>query len=93
MGVTSKLFFWKWFNIHTSSFEGVDGILIPGGFGDRGIEGKISSSQYARENNIPFFGICLGMQCAVIDYARHECNMKAANSTEFNKRTKFITSN
>ena len=70
-------------------FRDIHGILIPGGFGDRGIEGKIMSSRYARENNIPFFGICLGMQCAVIDYARHECNMRAANSTEFNKRTKY----
>jgi len=70
-------------------FRDIHGILIPGGFGDRGIEGKIMSSRYARENNIPFFGICLGMQCAVIDYARHECNMKAANSTEFNRRTKY----
>ena len=48
------------------------------------------SSKFARENKIPFFGICLGMQCAVIDFARHLCNMKAANSTEFNKRTKFL---
>ena len=70
-------------------FRNIHGILIPGGFGDRGIEGKITSSKYARENMIPFFGICLGMQCAVIDYARHECNMKAANSTEFNKRTQY----
>ena len=70
-------------------FRNIDGILIPGGFGDRGIEGKIMSSRYARENNIPFFGICLGMQCAVIDFSRHICNMKAANSTEFNKRTQY----
>ena len=70
-------------------FRNIDGILIPGGFGDRGIEGKIMSSKFARENNIPFLGICLGMQCAVIDYARHKCSMKGANSTEFNKRTKY----
>ena len=69
------------------SFKNVDGILIPGGFGDRGIEGKIMSAQYARENNIPFLGICLGMQCAVIDFARNVCNLKYANSTEFNKKT------
>ena len=55
-------------------FRDIDGILIPGGFGDRGIEGKIISSRFARENKIPFFGICLGMQCAVIDFARHLCN-------------------
>jgi len=66
-------------------FDGVDGILIPGGFGDRGVEGKICASQYARENNIPFFGICLGMQCAIIDYARNVCGIKDANSTEFDK--------
>ncbi|MCH4157511.1 MAG: CTP synthase [Acidaminococcaceae bacterium] len=63
--------------------KGVDGILVPGGFGDRGIEGKIKSVQYAREHKIPFFGICLGMQCAVIEYARHKCGMEGANSSEF----------
>ena len=72
-----------------SYFKDVDGIIIPGGFGDRGIEGKILSAKYARENNIPFLGICLGLQCAVIDYARHVCNMKNANSTEFNSAVKF----
>jgi len=72
-----------------SYFKDVDGIIIPGGFGDRGIEGKILSAKYARENNIPFLGICLGLQCAVIDYARHVCNMRNANSTEFNSAVKF----
>tara|TARA_B100001142_G_scaffold276344_1_gene285222 strand:- start:4614 stop:6236 length:1623 start_codon:yes stop_codon:yes gene_type:complete len=72
-----------------NSFNGVDGILIPGGFGDRGIEGKIMSAQYSRENNIPFLGICLGMQCAVIEFARNICNMKNANSTEFNQDTNY----
>lgn len=66
-----------------------DGILVPGGFGDRGIEGKIKAIQYARENKIPFFGICLGMQCAVIEYARHKCGMDKANSSEFDKNTKY----
>ena len=61
----------------------VSGLLIPGGFGDRGIEGKISAVQYARENNLPFFGICLGLQCAVIEFARSVCGLKGANSTEF----------
>ena len=70
-------------------FEGVDGILIPGGFGDRGIEGMIRAAQYARENRIPFFGICLGMQCAVIEYARDVCGMKKANSTEFDEDTPY----
>ena len=69
-------------------FKSVDGILILPGFGSRGSEGKILSSIYARENNIPFLGICLGMQCAIIDFARHVCGLKGANSTEFNKRTK-----
>jgi len=64
-------------------FEGVDGILVPGGFGDRGIEGKISAVRYAREHKIPFFGICLGMQCAVIEFARNVCGLQDANSSEF----------
>jgi CTP synthase len=68
--------------------SGVQGILIPGGFGYRGIEGKISSVRYAREKEIPFLGICLGMQTAVIEFARDICNLKKADSTEFNKKTK-----
>jgi len=72
----------------SKQFEDVDGILILPGFGSRGSEGKILSSKYARENNIPFLGICLGMQCAIIDFARHVCGLKGANSTEFKKRTK-----
>jgi len=67
---------------------GVDGILVPGGFGNRGIEGKIKAVQYAREHKIPFFGICLGMQCAVIEFARHVCGMADANSSEFNPNSK-----
>jgi len=66
----------------------VDGILVPGGFGDRGTEGKILAAQYARENKIPYFGICLGMQIATIEFARNVCGLKGANSTEFNKTTK-----
>ena len=66
-------------------FEGIDGILIPGGFGDRGIEGKIQAIQYAREKKIPFFGICLGMQLACIEFARHVCNIEKANSREFDE--------
>ena len=68
----------------TKVMAGVDGILVPGGFGNRGIEGKIKAIQYAREHKIPFFGICLGMQCAVIEFARHVCGMADANSSEFN---------
>ncbi|MDO5565356.1 MAG: CTP synthase [Planctomycetia bacterium] len=64
-----------------------NGILIPGGFGERGVEGKIDAVRIARENGIPFFGICLGMQCAVIEYARHIMRMNDANSTEFEKDT------
>ncbi|MBI4637333.1 MAG: CTP synthase, partial [Candidatus Rokubacteria bacterium] len=64
-------------------FAGVEGILVPGGFGDRGIEGKIEAVRYAREREIPFFGICLGMQCAVIEYARNVCGLAGANSSEF----------
>ncbi len=67
----------------------VKGILVPGGFGNRGIEGKIQAIQFARENNIPFFGICLGMQTAVIEFARNVCGLSQANSTEFNKTTKY----
>lgn len=61
----------------------IDGLLIPGGFGERGVEGKIESIRYVRENNIPFLGICLGMQCAVIEYARNVCGLKDAHSYEF----------
>ncbi|HOJ18944.1 MAG: CTP synthase [Ignavibacteriales bacterium] len=68
--------------------KGVDGILVPGGFGERGIEGKITAAKYARENNIPFFGICLGMQCAVIEFARNVCSLLNAHSSEF-KKTRY----
>ena len=68
--------------------KGVDGILVPGGFGERGVEGKISTIQYARENNIPFLGICLGLQLAVIEFARHILKLKDVNSTEFDKKCK-----
>ena len=71
------------------AFDGISGLLVAPGFGDRGIEGKVHFIRYAREKNIPFFGICLGMQCATIEYARNVCGMTEANSTEFNKRTRF----
>lgn len=64
-------------------FKDIDGIIVPGGFGYRGIEGKIDAIRYARENKIPFLGLCLGMQCAVIEFARNVCAMKKANSSEF----------
>lgn len=72
-----------------SYFADVAGILVPGGFGDRGIEGKINAIRYARENKVPYFGICLGMQTAVIEFARNVCKMTEAHSTEFNEKTPF----
>ncbi|MBI1845671.1 MAG: CTP synthase [Candidatus Rokubacteria bacterium] len=68
-------------------FGQVDGILVPGGFGDRGHEGKIQAVRYAREHGVPYFGICLGMQCAVIEYARNVCGIVQANSSEFDAGT------
>jgi CTP synthase len=68
--------------------KGMSGILVPGGFGYRGIEGKIAAIKYARENGIPFLGLCLGMQCSVIEFARNVCGIKDANSTEFQIKTK-----
>ncbi|XP_073007315.1 uncharacterized protein [Typha latifolia] len=67
--------------------KGADGILVPGGFGDRGVQGKILAANYARENNVPYLGICLGMQIAVIEFARSVMNLTGANSTEFNPDT------
>ncbi len=67
--------------------KGIHGLLVPGGFGYRGSEGKIKAIRYARENNIPFFGICLGLQCAVIEFARNVCKLKKAHSSEFNPDT------
>ncbi|MCW9715378.1 glutamine hydrolyzing CTP synthase [Avibacterium sp. 21-594] len=72
----------------TDVLKGLDGILVPGGFGYRGVEGKIRTAQYARENNIPYLGICLGMQVALIEYARHKAGLTEANSTEFDKDCK-----
>jgi CTP synthase len=69
--------------------KGINGVLVPGGFGERGVEGKILTIQYARENNIPYFGICLGMQLAVIEFARHVAGLKEANSTEFDPETPY----
>ncbi|MEI2454369.1 CTP synthase [Lysobacter firmicutimachus] len=69
------------------SLQGVDGILVPGGFGDRGFEGKVATAQYAREHQVPYFGICYGMQAAVVDYARHVVGLDNANSTENDKNS------
>jgi CTP synthase len=67
----------------------VDGILVPGGFGGRGIEGKIAAARFAREREVPFLGICLGMQIAVVEFARHVCGMEGANSSEFDPETPY----
>ena len=70
-------------------FENADGILVPGGFGYRGIEGMLVAARYARENDIPYFGLCLGMQCMVIEFARHVAKLKNANSTEVDEKTPY----
>ncbi|MBN1543238.1 CTP synthase [candidate division KSB1 bacterium] len=84
----------KWLNADKMNEENIDqhlrdvsGLLIPGGFGERGIEGKIAAIQFAREKGLPFLGICLGLQCAVIEFSRNVCDMPEANSTEFNPST------
>lgn len=69
--------------------EGVDGILVPGGFGHRGIDGKLDAIKYARETGTPFLGLCLGLQCAVVEFARNVCGMKGANSSEFDENTPY----
>jgi len=71
----------------TDILKAVDAILVPGGFGSRGVEGKIQAVRYAREHKVPYLGICLGLQIAIIDFARHEVGLKDANSTEFNAKT------
>ena len=72
-----------------SELDDVDGVLVPGGFGIRGIEGMITAAQFSRENNIPYFGICLGMQMAVVEYARNICSLARANSSEFDSQTPY----
>ena len=69
--------------------QGVHGVIVPGGFGNRGIEGKIAAIEYVRTNQIPFLGICLGMQTSVMEFARHVCKLKDANSTEFDAKVKY----
>ena len=76
-------------NFDLAELEGADGVLIPGGFGERGIEGKVEAAKYARENGIPYLGICLGMQIAVIEFARSIAGMDGANSAEFDPETEF----
>jgi CTP synthase len=86
----------EWVDVETldapetqAALESVDGILVPGGFGARGVEGKIRAARYARENEVPYLGICLGMQVAVAEFARHVAGMDGANSTEFDPETPF----
>ena len=74
-------------NFNVEDLKNYDGVVIPGGFGYRGIEGKISAIQYLREEKVPFLGICLGLQCAVIEYARNVCGISDSNSSEFSKNT------
>ncbi|HHV27904.1 CTP synthase [Anaerosalibacter bizertensis] len=69
--------------------KGLDGVLVPGGFGDRGVDGKICAAKYARENNIPYFGICLGMQMAIVEFARNVVGLKDAHSSELNENTPY----
>src|SRR5690606_31743859 len=69
-----------------NALRGLDGILVPGGFGDRGTEGKIAAARYARENGVPYYGLCLGLQIAVIEFARNVLKLKGANSTEFDPK-------
>ena len=76
-------------NVCIELLKDVDGVVIPGGFGIRGVEGKLNVIKYARENNLPFLGICLGMQCAVTEFARNVAGLKNANSTEFNENTPY----
>ena len=76
-------------NIDVRSLKNYEGILVPGGFGDRGIEGKLEAIRYARENKIPFLGICLGMQTATIEFARNVLGYEGATSTEFDKETAY----
>ena len=71
----------------TAPLRRLDGILVPGGFGERGIEGKIAAARYAREHGVPYYGLCLGLQIAVIEFARHVLGLRGANSTEFDPQT------
>ena len=73
----------------TAALAGMNAILVPGGFGDRGVEGKITAVRFARENNIPFLGICLGMHVALVEYARNVCGLEGADSTEMNANTAY----
>ncbi|WP_297434806.1 CTP synthase [uncultured Cetobacterium sp.] len=89
LGLKAEIHYIQAEDLDIKILEQFNGILIPGGFGDRGVQGKIDAIKFARENKIPFLGICLGMQSAVIEFSRNVLAMKTANSTEFDKDTKF----
>ncbi|MGL4308500.1 CTP synthase [Cetobacterium sp. SF1] len=89
MGLKAKIDYIQAENLDVNTLKGYNGILIPGGFGDRGVQGKIDAIEFARVNKIPFLGICLGMQSAVIEFARNVLGLKEANSSEFDKDTKY----
>lgn len=89
LGLKAEIHYIQAEELDTKILEQFNGILIPGGFGDRGVQGKIDAIKFARENRIPFLGICLGMQSAVIEFSRNVLGMETANSTEFDKNTEF----
>lgn len=89
LGLKADIHYVQAENLTSDALKGFNGILIPGGFGDRGVQGKIDAIKFARENKIPFLGICLGMQTAVIEFSRNVLGMQEANSTEFDKNTKY----
>lgn len=89
LGLKAEIHYIQAEELDTKTLEQFNGILIPGGFGDRGVQGKIDAIKFARENRIPFLGICLGMQSAVIEFSRNILGMETANSTEFDKNTEF----
>jgi CTP synthase len=89
LGCKSELVWLETTDFNPKILDGIDGIIVPGGFGSRGVEGKIKAIQYARENNIPFLGLCYGLQLAVVEFARTVCGMKGANTTEVNPRTTY----
>lgn len=89
LGLKAEIHYIQAEELDTKTLEQFNGILIPGGFGDRGVQGKIDAIKFARENRIPFLGICLGMQSAVIEFSRNVLGMETANSTEFDKNTEF----
>lgn len=89
LGIKANIDYIQAENLDVNLLKGYNGILVPGGFGDRGVQGKIDAIKYARENKIPFLGICLGMQSAVIEFARNVLKLEGANSTEFDKDTLY----